>query len=375
MRLAIVHHTATPSVYSSDQAAAIVRGIDVYHVKGNGWNDIGYNFLVDRYGHVFEGRYGGVTKNVIGAHALGFNTGSVGIALIGNYMTDRPTQAQLQALERLIGWRLDLAHVDPTSTLTYASNGSERYRAGTPVKLRAVSGHRDTGFTSCPGTNLYALLGQVARAARGIGLPKLYSPVVLGKVGGRVTFKARLSSALAWTVTVTGPAGGTVASGSGLGSNVSWVWSSAGTPPGRYTWTIEAGSSMLPASGVIGGRSLPVPGGHLLKGLMVTPTTLSPNGDGYADTATLSYALTAQATVTATVIDSTGTPVATIVSARKQSARAISTAWSPDLLPDGPYTLSVSASAADGPDRLCDGQLRRRPGALVCGRDTIRRLS
>ena len=89
VRFAIVHHTAGPNDYSPAQAAAIMRGIQVYHVKSNGWNDIGYNFLVDRYGTVYEGRYGGIDKNVIGAHARGFNTGSVGVAVIGTFGTAR----------------------------------------------------------------------------------------------------------------------------------------------------------------------------------------------------------------------------------------------------------------------------------------------
>ena len=78
VQFALVHHTAGTNSYTASQSAAIVRGIEIYHVKGNGWNDIGYNFLVDKYGQVFEGRYGGVDKPVIGAHAEGFNTGSVG---------------------------------------------------------------------------------------------------------------------------------------------------------------------------------------------------------------------------------------------------------------------------------------------------------
>ena len=81
LSFALVHHTVNTNDYSPEQSAAIVRGIEIYHVKGNGWNDIGYNFLVDRYGQVFEGRYGGVDKNVIGAHSQGFNTGSVGVVL------------------------------------------------------------------------------------------------------------------------------------------------------------------------------------------------------------------------------------------------------------------------------------------------------
>ena len=85
VHVAIVHHTAGSNSYTAGQSAAIVRAIEIYHVKGNGWNDIGYNFLVDKYGQIFEGRYGGMTRAVIGAHAMGFNAGSTGVALIGNY--------------------------------------------------------------------------------------------------------------------------------------------------------------------------------------------------------------------------------------------------------------------------------------------------
>jgi hypothetical protein len=347
IRLVIVHHTATPNDYTPDQAAAIVRGIDVYHVKANGWNDIGYNFLVDRFGRVYEGRYGGMTRNVIGAHALGFNTGSVGIAVIGNFMTAKPPAAALESLERLIAWRLDLAHVDPVSTLTYVSGGSERWRAGTPVLLRAVSGHRDTGSTSCPGTYLYAQLDTIAAAAEQIGLPKLYAPLVRGKIGGPVVFSGRISSALAWTVAVTGPSGSVVARGGGTGAAISWTWSSAGYPPGRYTWTMRAGPNVRPASGVAGGGTLPPPPTSLIQGLTVTPV-VSPNGDGYADAATVSYTLTARSAVTATVSDSSGAAVETLFSSQEQSARAITFAFAPGALPDGRFTLTVAAQADAG---------------------------
>ena len=85
LRIAIVHHTAGANGYTAAQAPAIVRAIELYHVKGNGWNDIGYNFLVDRFGTVYEGRYGGIERNVVGAHAEGFNTGSFGVAVLGEY--------------------------------------------------------------------------------------------------------------------------------------------------------------------------------------------------------------------------------------------------------------------------------------------------
>src|SRR5262249_5646975 len=102
LKLAVVHHTAGTNDYTPEESAAIVRGIEVYHVKGNGWNDIGYNFLVDRYGTVYEGRGGGITRNVIGAHALGFNNGTVGVSLIGNFQSTAPPPAMQSALVRLL---------------------------------------------------------------------------------------------------------------------------------------------------------------------------------------------------------------------------------------------------------------------------------
>ena len=334
-------------------------------MKARGWDDIGYNFLVDRFGRVYEGRYGGMTRAVIGAHALGFNRGSVGIAVIGNFMTAKPTSAAIQSLEKLIAWRLDLAHVDPVSTLTYVSGGSERIRAGVKVKLRAVSGHRDTGATSCPGTYLYSQLNRIAQVAQQIGLPKLYSPVVRGKIGGPVVFTGRLSSALPWTITVNGPDGRVAARGSGVGPAVAWTWNSAGFAPGRYTWTMAAGSTVLSARGVVGGTSLPPPPANdLVQGLTVSPAVVSPNGDGYADTGTVAYTLVARSSVTASIVDANGVPVATLFSAQKQSARAISFALSPGALPDGRYSLVLSVQADDGRT----GTARRRSSSTVSSR-------
>ena len=98
VRFAVVHHTAGSNSYTRAQSASIVRGIQRYHVLANGWDDIGYNFLVDKYGQVFEGRFGGVDRNVVGAHAQGFNQGSVGVALIGNYDSASITPAARAAL-------------------------------------------------------------------------------------------------------------------------------------------------------------------------------------------------------------------------------------------------------------------------------------
>ena len=253
LKLAVVHHTAGTNDYTPAQAAAIVRGIEVYHVKGNGWNDIGYNFLIDRYGTVYEGRGGGITRNVIGAHSLGFNTGTVGISLIGNFDNATPPPAMQAALVRLLAWRLDVAHIDPSSTVAYTSGGNGKFRAGKVVTLRAISGHRDTGPTDCPGKYEYALLPQVIRSVAATGLPKLYSPIVSGVLGSDIRFQARLSSARPWTLTVTDATGKVVTRHAGNSQLVDWVWNSATAGKGPFAWTIDAGTDVLPASGTIGG--------------------------------------------------------------------------------------------------------------------------
>jgi hypothetical protein len=338
-RYSLVHHTAGTNSYSRSESTAIVRGIEIYHVKGNGWNDIGYNFLVDKYGQVFEGRYGGVDKNVVGAHAQGFNTGSVGVAVIGTYTDSAPPVVAQRALADLLAWRLDLAHVDPLSTLTVASGGNPRFPAGVPVFLHAISGHRDTGFTTCPGNALYARLGAIARTAAATGLPKLYSPTVTGQPGGPIEFRARLTTALPWAITVTDPNGQQVGSAFGTGTDVRWLWDASAIPPGRYAWTIAAGGTVRPAAGFIG--SAPVPLAFKRAGLK--PTAISPNGDGVADKATISYTLSAPATVTGSLEGAGGEDLGTLFR-QTRAAGTHTFVFSADGIADGRYAIILTAS-------------------------------
>ncbi len=354
LRLAVVHHTAGSTNYSRAESPAIVRAIEVYHVKGNGWNDIGYNFLVDKYGQVFEGRYGGIARNVVGAHAQGFNTGSVGVSLLGSYDSTSPSAAATAALVRLLAWRLDLGHVDPISTLTYLSNGNPRFPTGAPVFLRAVSGHRDTGFTTCPGNALYRRISSLAQGVAKTGLPKLYSPSVTGSIGGRMRFRARLSSALPWIVTIGSP-GGKVASGAGTSAAVDWTWDARKVPRQRYGYTITAGPVLRGVRGIVGVKATtsppptppPAPRLPLIGTLGVTPTLLTPNGDGVDDVATVAYTLGSAAAVTATLTDSFGATVATLFAAYQTGGKQSFTLVPEGVLP-GVYTLVVSASGDDG---------------------------
>jgi hypothetical protein len=343
LRLAVVHHTAGANGYTAAQAPAIVRAIQLYHVRGNGWNDIGYNFLVDRFGTVYEGRFGGVTRNVVGAHAEGFNTSSVGVALLGEYSSLAVSGAARDAIARLLAWRLDLAHVDPASTLSFISGGNARFPAGLPVFLRTVSGHRDTGFTDCPGTALYNLLTTLGAEAQRIGLPKLYAPAVTGAVPGPVRFRARLSAALPWTVDVRDATGITLASGTGTGPDVDWTWDASALLPGSYSYAIRAGSDVTPAEGVIGGGEVSL----AIAGLAADPETVSPNADTIADLTTLTFMLNADANVGVVVRDALGNAVVE-VPRRWRRAGEIAIRLDPAPLPDGIYRVDLTANATGG---------------------------
>jgi hypothetical protein len=347
VHLAVVHHTAGSNNYSRSQSASIVRAIELYHVRGNGWDDIGYNFLVDKYGQVFEGRYGGMDKAVVGAHAMGFNYGSVGVALIGNYNGAGLTAPEREALVKVLAWRLDVAHVDALSRVSRVSSGNPRYANGTAVQLRAISGHRDTYPTSCPGNSVYAQLPAITREVAATGLPKIYSPVVFGGIGGKVRFTARLSSVVPWTVTVTDAFGHAVASGTGTGRDIDWTWDATLAARGSYTYTIAAGgtgaAAARPVTGTIG-QTLPLVS---VSKLRVQPTTVTPNGDGVGDRAQISYFLGTAASITLTLGDAAGNPIAKLFNG-VLSQGSHTFAWSQIAVPDGRYTITLSALSGKG---------------------------
>ena len=340
---AVVHHTAGASPASPAQSAAIVRGIQTYHVLGNGWDDIGYNFLVDRFGQVFEGRYGGIERNVVGAHAQGFNSGSVGIAVIGNYGRGAPSTAARDALTRLISWRLDVVHVHPLSRTSLISSGNPKFRKGLPVWMRAISGHSDTGYTSCPGAGLYGQLGTIRQRASTVGLPKLYSPVVEGSLGGLISFSARLSSSLPWSVTIFDAAQQPIAVGTGLSQDVRWTWDARFVPPGSYTYSISAGPKVRPATGALGSPT----GTLTLEAVRAEPAGFTPNGDGLTDVTRIGYRLGAAATVTVDLRAEDGTPLAQLQTSSKPAGNHI-VAWGGAGYPDGRYLIVVTARGRNG---------------------------
>lgn len=156
-----VHHTVNANNYSEAQVPGILRSIYAYHVKSRGWSDIGYNFLVDRFGRIWEGRYGGIDKNVVGAHTLGYNDYSFAMSAIGNFETVEAPDVMLRAYGALFAWKLGINGVNPASS---------SQQIGKKV-FPAISGHRDAGSTACPGKYLYAKLPTIRAYAAAAPAP------------------------------------------------------------------------------------------------------------------------------------------------------------------------------------------------------------
>ncbi|MFC0114368.1 N-acetylmuramoyl-L-alanine amidase [Kibdelosporangium aridum] len=157
IKAATIHHTAGTNDYTPGDSARIARGVYLFHAIDRDWCDIGYNFLVDKYGQVFEGRIGGLEYPVIGAHAGGFNRFTFGVSMMGTYSTVAPSDAQLNAVAAVVAWKLagNYRLFNGSTTLISAGGGTSKYPAGTAVTLPTIFAHRDVGNTDCPGTVAY----------------------------------------------------------------------------------------------------------------------------------------------------------------------------------------------------------------------------
>jgi hypothetical protein len=194
----IVHHTATQN--NDPDPAATIRSIYYYHAVTQGWGDIGYNFLIDEAGNVYEGRYSrsyapgesptgqdASGNGVTGAHAQGYNSGTVGIALLGTLTNQDATPAARDALESLLAWEADGHGLDPQGSALYTNPVN-----GTQATFPNIAGHRDVAATECPGATFYATLPAIrsdvaARiaAAHAVGT-KTYQPAGYTILSGSV---------------------------------------------------------------------------------------------------------------------------------------------------------------------------------------------
>lgn len=166
LRAVVIHHTAGTNSYSAATSPQIVRGILSYHTQTLGWADIGYNVLVDKYGTIFEGRGGGLHRNIAGAHASGFNTGSFGISVMGDYSSAAPPWAARAAVSRIAGWKLRTTFRDDAFGFEeWTAASGTRFTPGTRVTLPRLFGHRDVNHTECPGAAFYSGLDGIRTGA------------------------------------------------------------------------------------------------------------------------------------------------------------------------------------------------------------------
>lgn len=374
VRMAIVHHTVDGNDYTPEQAPGLVRAIYYYHTKSEGFRDIGYNFLIDRYGTIYEGRYGGITQGVVGAQTLGFNTGTTGISIIGNFQIAQPTSASLTALEYLLAWKLDVHHIDPLSTVAMVSGATDKFKAGQTVHVPAIVGHRDLNFTACPGDYLYAQLPAVRAVVADQGLPKIYgylasAPIISPNgdgLGDTTTVTYTISEAADWTITVTAADGTVVRSYAGNGQYVSQTWDGLdanGAPVPDGTYTVAGTATCTATSATPGATATPgvttvvvdtkVP---TFTGFLLRSNIINPDGAGVGDRVSLSYQLSEPGTVQVVVKDATGALVRQIQTWMPVSVQPYSISWDGLVskkgklvsADEGQYTLEADAKDSAG---------------------------
>ena len=340
VKMAFIHHTASGNTYSAAEAPAVMRAIYSYHTKSLGWSDIAYNFLVDRFGTIYEGRYGGMKKGVVGAQTLGFNTGSTGVSVIGNFAADAPPAAALASLERLLVWKLKIHHIDPRGTARLTSGASEKFAYGARVTFPTIAGHRQANATECPGNIFFPLLSTVrlevdgrpqppiialARAA-----PQRFSPNGDGALD-KVSVSLSLTKRADWTVELRDAGGERLGSYSGESAydEVSWPGTDADGRKygdGVYSAVVSASSSL--------GRAAP-------KTVHVTidtvapalaeadagPAAFSPNADGSEDSAKVRYVPAESCSVRVSIVDADGKLRRRLGDWQRQSKGAHSDTW------------------------------------------------
>ncbi|MCL2090405.1 MAG: N-acetylmuramoyl-L-alanine amidase [Micrococcales bacterium] len=247
---AVLHHTAGSNAYATTAAAMQqIRNDQRYHQQSRGWCDLGYNFVVDKWGNIYEGRAGSLTSSVIGVHSGGFNTGTVGVSMLGDYSSVTPSQAVVSSVARVVGWKLGEAALDPASSMSYYTGAGDnsRYRNQT-VTLPRVFGHRDVAYTACPGTSGHAILPAVRLLARDSSGPIFVSPTLNRTslpIDGSVTVSTTPTAAVDWTLTVTDDRTGVVMStttGRTLLGGLSATWDGRGPAgpvgPGPFRLTL-----------------------------------------------------------------------------------------------------------------------------------------
>jgi len=348
IKMGFLHHTDGVNGYTSSAVPSIIRSIYAYHVESNGWCDIGYNFLVDRFGRIWEGRYGGMTKPVIGAHTGGFNTDSFGVALIGTFTSTTPPAAMMSAAEKVFAWRLGAYYRDPSATTTMraGSFSGSRFPAGSTVTFNVVSGHRDADTTTCPGSIAYGKLPTVRTAVKsliGAGLvAPTISPTTIRMASGQtVAVRSGVLATQAWKLSVTNSLGTVVRSIVGTASPsapLAGTWDGnddlgVPAPPGVYTVALTSTTS----------KSTAVP--YSTKVTVTPPVTVTgPAQSGYEQPVKLTGAAPTGTDVTLSLTRA-GTALP------PQTIHTTAPTWSATFTADEDYTWSASVGGYSTPVR------------------------
>ncbi len=236
----VLHHTVTGNGYTRSEAPAVVRGIYHYHTQTRGWSDIGYNFLIDRFGQIYQGRAGGVEEPVVGAHAAGVNADTTGVAFMGTHHesgTALASEPESSAVE-LLQWLFDVHHIDAEADATVDGRS-----------MPAIIGHGDVGSTTCPGAyvrnRMDAIRSEVADGQVPMFTAPAESATQLG-VDEETRISAGLKPAGEWELTIFDDDGGLVYDEEGWGEEASVTW--AADEAGSYEWELTS-SGRRPASG------------------------------------------------------------------------------------------------------------------------------
>ncbi|MFI5798821.1 N-acetylmuramoyl-L-alanine amidase [Streptomyces sp. NPDC051677] len=205
-----VHHTDGTNDYTCDQTPSIIRSIYAYHVQVSGWKDIGYNFLVDKCGTLWEGRKGGVDLPVLGAHTYGWNREAEAVAVIGDYTQTTATNAALTSIARLSAWKLGQYGADPAGTVQLTAGATQTnyfgksFTSGSLYTFNRISGHRDGYNTQCPGGLLYDQLPTVRAWAAGPVQGLKVTSVAGGASLSGSTYYTKGAVTVNWTATTPG---------------------------------------------------------------------------------------------------------------------------------------------------------------------------
>lgn len=270
IKVAFIHHVVSSNDYTPEEAAAQVRAVYSWFVEGVGVNDFGYNFMVDRFGRIYEGRKGSIEGAVIGAHTSGFNAESFAVSFLGNANTLNPSRAEAQpiidAYAKIVAWKLSQYHRNPqgTAVLTSAGPGpgqgtTSMYWPGETVRVPTILGHGDIGSTACPGAFLKQSLAAIRTSVTARIGASFFTPTVIGRAWGAdlpLVLRSRTNADIDYSVRVVNACGTAVRTLSGsvaAGTVMQAEWdgrNDAGrrVPPGTYRFELTGTSGGTPVT-------------------------------------------------------------------------------------------------------------------------------